>query len=347
MKERQILREVVSLPTAPLHEERVQEYIRNFAHRFSLICRKDKYGNLFVSNRGSGAIRLIGMAHMDHPGVEIISLRGSEALVRVCGGLYKEQLSRANLRFFSGEQEVCGKAVGWRGELLRVKIAQLGVLSVGDFGMLDITPVKISGDTVEARVIDNLAGCAALLAWLHRQRKSKHKIQAIFTRGEEIGFVGAKQLVRAKTLPRNIPLVVLETSSAAAVASVEIGNGPVLRVGDRYTTFDPRVDSWLQTAALQISKKNKKFKMQRALMTGGAMEATVYVLDGLMVGSIALPLGNYHNRGKKGPAPEYVSWRDFVNLGVWLDELIKIPSPSQVVRERKKNIMMKPKAGSK
>lgn len=335
---KKLFQQVVSLPTAPMHEHRVIAFVRAFARHHKLHCRADGFGNLFLTNRGAGRARMIVMAHMDHPAVELVSCRGTKGVAKIRGGLWRPHLGRARFQFFPDAGDVIkARGAGLRdsGHLHMVLEREL---PRGTFGMLKIRPYRAAKGILQTRVIDNLANVATVLDWLRAHARSKTKIMGVLTRAEEIGFHGAAAIVRAQSLPRTTPIIVLEASNAKA-AKVEIGGGPVLRVGDRLTSFDPRVDCWMRVAAEKVVKRTQGFHYQRALMAGGMMEASLFMLDGLMAGSLALPLGNYHNRGPRGVAPEYIAWKDWVNLRHLLDALVKAPSVASTIRRRRDDLM--------
>lgn len=333
-----LLLAVLSLPTAPLHEDHVVAYVNAFAQRAGLHLRTDRFGNVILQNYVRGRPELVVMAHMDHPAVEVMRVRGRDAVVAIRGGLAAKQIARARFVFFPERCEPIrgvGQGLDARG---RIRIHAAQPLSMRTFGTLDLPAPRVVNGRVKATAIDNLAGCAQVLALLQSVRRSQHRVMGVLTRGEEIGFHGAAALVRQRTLPRNTPIVVLEASSAKA-ARVAIGGGPVIRVGDRLIGFDPRMDCWLQHSAARLVKRDRHFHYQRALMPGGAMEASLYVLDGLMVGALALPLGNYHNRGPRGPAPEVIAWTDWLNLQKLLRALVTAPTVKQTVQQAKQRLM--------
>ncbi len=333
-----LLQQVLALPTAPLHEAHVIRFVTDFATQEDLRCRADRFGNLHLRNRARGKPRVIFMAHMDHPGVEVIKTSSREVTARIRGGLFAAHLARARFRFFLADgSTVVGQSRGLpKNGLLRIAVPR--AVKPKTFGVLDLPAVRMHKDRVAARAIDNLAGCAQVLALLRRVRRARTPIMGVLTRGEEIGFHGASVLVRDDSLPHDIPIVVLEMSSAK-IAKVKIGGGPVIRVGDRLIGFDPRIDCWLQAVAQRLAKKNSQFIYQRALMTGGAMEASLYTLHGLMVGSVVLPLGNYHNRGPRGPAPEYISWNDWLLQHEFLHALTTAPRAQRVVEHTKHRLL--------
>jgi putative aminopeptidase FrvX len=126
-------------------------------------------------------------------------------------------------------------------------------------------------------------------------------------------------------LPREAKIIGLENSSAKAGAV--IGAGPVVRVGDRRSIFDPRVTEFLigVCRGLEADGKNgTDFQFQRKLMDGGSCETTVFCAAGYEAGAVCLPLGNYHNIGYRGKAgAEYVSLADLQGLIDLLVECVR------------------------
>jgi len=92
-----------------------------------------------------------------------------------------------------------------------------------------------------------------------------------------------------------------------------MGKGPVIRVGDRLRVFDPDTVLACEAAANAHAKTQKSFRFQRRLMDGGACEASAFSLAGYPTVCLAFPLGNYHNVGTRGLAPEFIDESDFRN----------------------------------
>jgi endoglucanase len=113
----------------------------------------------------------------------------------------------------------------------------------------------------------------------------------------------------AKLLPRNALVVSLETSKE--LPPVKMGQGVILRVGDRSSIFDSTAMRFLGEAAAGLRAKDEKFRFQRALMFGGTCEATAFQEFGYQVAAVCVALGNYHNCHPQGRiAAEYVSLSD-------------------------------------
>jgi endoglucanase len=209
----------------------------------------------------------------------------------------------------------------------------LSRLRRGDMGVFDLTDFEVVRGHVHARQLDDLAGCAVSLAVMERVcRDRRLNVRVLLTRAEEIGFGGALGAAADGLIPKRAWIISVEASKA--LPGVEIGGGPVIRVGDRAKTFDPLAENLLGAARTRLPKSQP---VQRFLMSGGTCEATVFAVFGYHATGVAIPLGNYHNQGPGNRlAPEIVSVKDLstaVNLietasrnvpaGLGRDELLK------------------------
>ena len=272
-----LLKKVVSTPTAPYHEYHVAALIRELIGEMpNVSLREDSYGNLIACyRRGRKRPRLAFAAHMDHPGW--VKFRGKPEFL---GWVPKER------------QDL--KLVEW----------------FGNFGMWKLKPFELKDGIVHSRVCDDLVGCASILAMFMEleEKGTEATVYGLFTRAEEVGFVGAIEMAKKWTLPEGVCLVSLETSAARGGA--EQGKGPVIRVGDRISVFDDAVTAELVDAATE-----GKIKHQRALLDGGACEATALNLYGIPAAGISVILGNYHNcPPKKGIKEENIALSDAKDL---------------------------------
>ena len=155
--------------------------------------------------------------------------------------------------------------------------------------------------------MDDQAGVAAILnAFVNvAQCDRPCRAWALFTRAEEIGFIGAIQAFREGIVPKHAVIVSVEAS--AQRPNAVLGGGVIVRTGDRRSCFDPALIAWLLSTATALQRENPSFHFQRALMDGGACEATAAQALGWRAAGLSLPLGNYHNRGPKGClAPERI-----------------------------------------
>jgi len=340
-----LLETLVNLPTAPFVESAVAEFIRDFVEkRSALQLKRDRYGNLLVKYEPARKKKqrgrpLLFAAHMDHPGF-------------IAGGLTDDGLLKAQWHggvrgnYFKGSRVKFWCDDGWRtGTIVKtianktklkdarypdpppkeVHIKMRGSVPRGAPGMWGLPDAKITGKRLAARVCDDIAGLAAVLAMLDQLCKQRSTAPAygFFTRAEEVGFGGALAALDGGTVPKRALVVVVECSKV--IPGVEFGGGPVLRVGDRASVFSPDMTAYCQVVADQLTKDKKQFSYQRKLMDGGTCEATPYCVYGYDATCICLPLLNYHNMDTvKGKiAPEKIDTRDYLNLIDWFVALAK------------------------
>lgn len=331
---REILKSVLSLPTMSFHETAVATFIRWYLAGLGFKVREDRAGNILVSYRGTKAKSGVTFAaHMDHPGFEVISAKGRTATVALWGKVDPKTFSGARVIVYTKEGAVkgrIGKRVLKKKHLKRFCFALSadGKIAKGGFGHYDLPAVRFRNGRIRTRAADNLVSVSAILDLLTGLAGSRAKVNVagLFTRGEESGFLGAFAAMESGLIPKKDPLVVLECSSAKG-GGVKIGGGPVIRAGDHQSTFDPAVDVWLSSVASNVKSRNKSFHYQRALLSGGRCEACVYVAEGFRTGGIAMPLGNYHNQGERGYAPEFVSVDDYDWYVDFMNAIAQSPMP--------------------
>jgi len=272
-----LLRSVLSTPTAPFHEYHVARLLRErLASLPHVTVTTDPFGNLIACyRRGRKRAKLAFSAHMDHPGWV-----RHEGEAEFLGGVPADRLDTHPVEWF------------------------------GDFGMWQLKPFELRDGLVHARVCDDLVGCAAIVAMFLEleEEAAEATVYGLFTRAEEVGFVGAIELAKHWPLPEGVCFVSLETSAPRGGA--EQGKGPVIRVGDRMSVFNDAVTAELLDAAVAA-----KIAHQRALLDGGSCEATAMNLYGIPAAGISVLLGNYHNcPPDRGIAEENISLVDAKGL---------------------------------
>ena len=334
----EIAREILSQPTAPFHEAQVREAIISLLRPCANIqLRQDEFGNLiahyrrgdFGSGHRAGASRYAFCAHMDHPGwvkpddLAALSNSGQH-------GTEQSDPVRAavdGMLFFGGVPAELAAA-----NRARVK-------DFGQFAMWDLPPFEFRDEKIYSRAIDDLMGCVAIVTTLLELEESgaPGECYGLFTRAEEVGFVGAIEMARDPWLrDAGLTVISLETSSERPPA--RMGAGPIIRVGDRTSIFDAAV-----TAGLVQAAEEAKVPFQRCLMSGGTCEATAFQLFGVRCGAMCVALGNYHNIGPTGTTiePEFVSQSDAEGLVALCLNLVRrsaqasaAPDPAAVLLSR-------------
>lgn len=266
-----IVRALLAQPTAPFHEDAVRAEIHlQLAQCPHVTTEMDAFGNIVARyGRGAAAPQFALAAHMDHPGF------------------------------------VGGEFLGGVPEEYRAKLPP--TRDFGAFAMWDLPAFELREERIYSRACDDLIGCAAIVATFHELERTgvEASVYGLFTRAEEVGFVGAIELAKGGLLPRELTLVSLETSSEKS-GGCRMGDGVIVRVGDRTSVFDPAA-----TATFLELAKRAGIPVQRCLMSGGTCEATAYQLFGLRCGALCIALGNYHNCGPDlGIEPEFVAVSD-------------------------------------
>ena len=140
---------------------------------------------------------------------------------------------------------------------------------------------------------------------------------------EEVGFHGALALAESKCLPKKSLIISLETSRELPPA--KMGQGVIIRVGDRASIFDSTSTRFLTEVASDLGKTKPNYKFQRALMSGGTCEASAYQEYGYRCAAVCVALGNYHNCGENDLiGAEYVSANDFGSMHDLLVECARV-----------------------
>jgi len=167
----------------------------------------DSFGNLLVTYRnGDSPSRFCFGAHMDHPGF-VRSPR-------------------------SGKWDFLG---GMPAPYLETGAP---IEEFGDFAMWALPAFEMDDGTISSRACDDLVGCASIVCMFHELERLgvASTCHAVFTRAEEVGFIGAIRLAEAWPFAKSVRFISLETSLPMPGAS--LGEGPVIRVGDGQSVFD-------------------------------------------------------------------------------------------------------------
>ncbi len=273
---------ILAQPTAPFCEDAVRaELISLLALCPHVKIESDSFGNLVaLYQRGSRAPQMAFAAHMDHPGFvkEPGSVPGEWGPSVFLGGVPEEYRAK-----------------------------NPPTRDFGRFAMWDLPGFELQGERIYSRACDDLIGCAAICEMFYEleRTESEASVYGLFTRAEEVGFVGAVQLALARRVPDSVTIVSLETSSERGGAC-QMGDGVIIRVGDRTSIFDSTM-----TALFVQWARDGAIPFQRCLMSGGTCEATAYQLYGYRTAALCVALGNYHNCAPDVKIDcEFVSVRD-------------------------------------
>ena len=342
------LHELLGRPTAPFRESHVASLVYEFLTRAKIPYFVDPIGNIVVGvdsknsylkkvkDKHKEPVRIF-IAHMDHPGFHGAKWVDEKTLaVTWHGGTPR--------KFLNGARVWLADKAGWAGEgtIQKAKLNPMGSALESSWivikrlihtdpkknysphelygGFAFSAPVWEKNKIIYTKAADDLVGVFAILSLAKGLKKKNRPFLGLLTRAEEVGFIGTighLDLGWLNKARESVVFVSLETSRTLPGALV--GKGPIVRLGDRATPFDPSLVQILTEVAQRKLPEN----FQRRIMDGGTCEATAAITFGFRAMGISIPLGNYHNqsfeggpesRGEWGPAPEFVHTKDIEGM---------------------------------
>lgn len=361
---------VVGSVTHELNKHGVPHFMDPIGNIVVGVSSKAEYLRALKTRPASGEPLRIFIAHMDHPGFHGVEWISPEKLsIKWHGGSPVELLDGAPV-WLGGPEGYCGE-----GHLANVKLASHRraidtatvelpsdlqgerVSAQSLFGGFRFrAPFWRDGELIYTKAADDLIGVYSIctlalqkMGSLESGKKSKPKKKdvppfiGLLTRGEEVGYIGAIghfELGWIQQAKRDLLFISLETSRT--LPGADIGKGPVVRLGDRYTVFS----AGPMRVFTELAETVLPGKHQRRVMDGGTCEGTVAVAYGYPTVAISVPLGNYHNQsfqggpdsaGPNGPAPEYVHAEDLKGLITLCNALLlpKLPWKEPFAAKRK------------
>lgn len=329
------LKQVTMIPSAAGHEGRVVAWIdRWLAERPEVGVRRDRHGNMELRLEGTPETDapVYFTAHLDHPTFVVDQILSPTSLVLgFRGGVMADYFPQARVRVHVGDSFTLGTITGehnpdgkpWSEtdeRPFKLYVCETDgphrVIGGGtDIASWDLPPQQVIDDEfggiLHTDACDDLAAVAGALAAFDELRLMRAAgepvgdVRVLFTRAEEIGFIGAIGAARDGFMPRGSRIIALENSRSFPESPIH--GGPIVRVGDRVSIFSPELTAAVARVAETISggastptaaqkhSEMPKWKWQRKLMAGGACEASVFCAYGYTSTCVCLPLGNYHN----------------------------------------------------
>ncbi|MBT3994294.1 MAG: M20/M25/M40 family metallo-hydrolase [Chloroflexi bacterium] len=347
----EILSDLGEFTATSYWEDEPADYLAEHARKGGLEVSIDEWGNVLATKLGNdpAAPGIAFVAHTDHPGYEVVAQEGSKLTLKTLGGVGISAGREGTRVLVIGENgkrikaTVTGaepaegdfpksrEAAGWLGtDTVHAELSN-GEAKLGDLPrpvVPDLPDFSLEDGLIKMRAADDLAGCAAILAALESivNASTDGNVYGLFTRAEETGLVGARLAAENELLPKNTIIVSVETSSV--LPGAEIGEGVVIRTGDRAATFDYEAEAYLGQAVHIIKSANPDYKIQRQLMSAGGCEASAFKAFGYKVTGTAFPLGAWHNRGETGVEPEFISKDDFIDGAILIAEAAKLAGTS-------------------
>lgn len=294
-----LIEALMRCPAAPYFEDLPMKAVTQICKKNGLRVHKDRFGNLLIGNAKPEAVRMLMVAHLDHPGFRILSKEGKGVFkAEFLGGVPPEYFKKGlSLRLFPGnEPATIGRRI--EDQTMQFEIKTLRKVESASFAVWDLIPFVLKKGLVKGRACDDLVGAGSALAVLIdlKGEPAAKYTSVLLTRAEEVGFGGTLAAGKTGEISKEALVVSLETSRE--LPPVKMGEGVILRVGDRASIFDPRASRFFHELALGLAEKKKKFHYQRALMSGGTCEGTAWQEYGYTVAALCVALGNYHNCGR-------------------------------------------------
>ena len=203
-----ILRDLGALPAVPFFEDGPAAYVMELLQGLTVKVERDDYGNIVAHYDRAAVARppVAFVAHMDHPGFEIVSRDGSAYRAEALGGVPAASLRKPTPvlvlgpggRRIPAQAEPYGEQGSQRSVTVRLRSDE--VLEPPVPVVFDLPDFALDGGLIRMRALDDLAGCAGILAALERLSAAgaEADVYAVFTRAEEVGLFGARLLAEVR-----------------------------------------------------------------------------------------------------------------------------------------------------
>jgi len=290
--------DLFSVPTAPFREQQIRAFAANRLARWNVPCFDDPSGNLVIGvtnereyrqrlrSRDKEPVRLF-IAHMDHPGFHGVKWRSRDLLeIKWYGGSPVKHLAGAKVWLsagdgYLGEGKLTKPELHPKGYCItRARVRILDTALSKDLRARDIyggfafrAPAWKQGQRIYSKAADDLVGVFCILETARTMSRGAAKGEpflGLLTRAEEVGFVGAIAHFELGWLAaRRRGLFCVSLEASRTLPGAVCGKGPVVRLGDRRTVFDPH---GLQVLT-GLAEKLLPDGYQRRIMDRGACEA--------------------------------------------------------------------------
>ena len=327
----------MSCPAAPYHEGVVRTEVEKICAELGLNHERDKFGNVLVRLQTAPDTRPVALAaHLDHPAFEIVKqLAENRWAARFLGGVPETFFApgipirlmpdgtAAVLEKFLGHDQLCTLA------------ASSTPVTPPTFAVWELEDFVLRDGLLIGRACDDLIGVAAILAAMAELLRSGATVNVIgvISRAEEVGYLGALAVAGGEVLPQDTLVISLEASRE--LPPIKMGQGVIIRVGDRTSVFDPDATRFLTEVAAQIAAQDNTFQFQRALMSGGSCEGTAYQGLGFQTAAVCVALGNYHNCGERGRIEaEFVKAGDALGMARFVAEIARQMANYETITRR-------------
>ena len=204
-------------PAVAYWETGVASAITAILEEAGLEGERDRYGNIIarVTGQHPDAAPLALVAHMDHPGFEVVEAQESDLIGNALGGVPAASFEPgAPLQLVLDDgRRLPAVSAGSRGrDGARQVVMRLEESLDVDLpcpAVFDLPDFELDGELIIMRAADDLAGCASILAALTAlsSRGPLGDVYGVFSRAEEVGLIGARLLAESGRLPKDTLIV--------------------------------------------------------------------------------------------------------------------------------------------
>jgi putative aminopeptidase FrvX len=314
------------------YEDKVREIVRAEVKALADEIKVDALGNLIVhkrpSKRTKDTKKIMIAAHMDEIGI-IVSHVDGNGFIRFSplGGVFRRYVLGSRVRFLNGTQGVIGfDRLDNVNELPTLDKVYIDVgaasrkdcpLKIGDVAGFD-RPFADFGNRLVAKSMDDRVGVLVAIETLRALKSTLHDVYFVFTTQEEVGTRGAATSAYGVDPDVGIALDVTPSGDTPNALKMEmaLGKGPCVKIQDVGMISDPRIVTWMITAA----EKNKIPYQREVLLLGGTDARAIQLARaGVPAGCISIPVRYVHSPS------EMVDYSDVQNSVKLLTALLRTP----------------------
>lgn len=272
----------------------------------------DPLGNLIAVRKGTGKGKKIMLcAHMDEIGF-LVNFIEDNGMLRIApvGGISFTACAYSQVVSEKGIKGVIvpdgkTKAADFKSEVFYIDIGAKdkkqaeSKVSIGDFFVVTPDLVKLSGNRICGRPLDDRVGCAVVLGIAEQLSDVclDHDVYYVFSVQEEVGCRGAK--TAAFRIQPDVALCFDVTATGdtpgASPMACSLGGGAAIKIKDASVICDEGI-----TRALCKTAEDNKVKHQKEVLLFGGTDTSSMQLSGAgaAVGAISIPTRYIHSQSE-------------------------------------------------
>ncbi|MEZ0290841.1 MAG: M42 family metallopeptidase [Sulfolobales archaeon] len=320
----QLLKRVTEQVAPSGYEDDVRGIVKDFLKNTADDVYVDSLGNVIAvkrGSRGSGKIMLAG--HMDEIGL-FISFIDEKGFLRALpiGGVFERSLIFQRVLIRTRDGRIYRGVIGLKpphiakpeeakqvpdlrelfidiGASSKAEVEKLGI-RVGDIAVFDRDLVRLAGDRVSGKAIDDRVGLVTMIKAFELVERNEATVYAVATVQEEVGLKGARTAAFSISPDAAIALDVTIASDVPGVAEHEwytsLGKGPAIKIADGRGASgliaNPEIVNKLISVAQELG-----IPYQLEVAAGGTTDASAIQLnkEGVPAGVVSIPSRYIHS----------------------------------------------------